>query len=85
MILHTSPNDAPPLWMCNGNRKPSIYQLSLLFNLDPPPQVINLLLIVTLLSNIHIMFLPNVINFDILLHIQVRISLFQYMFLQHIH
>ena len=44
MILHTSPNNCPPLWMWNEHQKLPIYQIIILFNVDLPPQVMNLLL-----------------------------------------
>ena len=76
MILHTSPNNVPPFGMQNGHLKLSICQLILLICIYLPPQVMNLLLIVTILSNIPPMLLNTVFHYDILLIIQVLISLF---------
>ena len=84
MILYTSSNNVPPFCTWNGHQKLSIYQLLLIFNVDIPPHGINLLLIVTLLSNIPPMSVPNFIHYDILLLIQVQISLLWHLFLRHI-
>ena len=84
MILHTIPNNWLPFWICNRHRKISIFQLLLIFNIDLPPQGIHILIIVTFLRNIPPMLLPHFILYNILLLIQVRISLFRHLFLRHI-
>ena len=84
MIVHTSPNNTPPLLDVERTPKISLYQLLLLFNVDLPPQGMYLLLIVTFLRNIPPMLFPNCTHYDILLLIQVWISLFHHLVLQHI-
>ena len=62
--------------MWNGYQKLYLNKILLLFNVDIPPQVMNLILILTFLSNIPPMLSPNLIQYDILLLVKVRISLF---------
>ena len=86
MIIYTSPNTPPPpLWMWNGHQRRSIYQPLLIFNVNLPPQGMNLIIIITFLRNTTPMLLPNCIQSDILLLIQVRISLLHHLVLRNIY
>ena len=71
--------------MWKRHQKVSLYQLLLLFNIYLPPQGMHLLLIFTFLRNIPPMIVPNFIHSNILLLIQVRISLFRHLVLQKIY
>ena len=81
MILHTIPNNCSPFQMWNWHQKLSFYQLLFLFSVEVPHQGMNILLIVTFFSNIPPMILPNFIQSDILILIQIRIYLFHHLVL----
>ena len=70
--------------MRSRHRNISLYQLLLLFCVDTPTQGMNITLILTILSNTPPVLLPTVFNSDILILIQVRVSLFLHMFLKNI-
>ena len=76
IILHTSPKNVTLLCMQNRHWKLSIHKIFLLFNVDLPSQVMDLLIILTFIGNIHPMPIPSLIHSDVLLIIQVRIFLF---------
>ena len=84
IILHTSTNDVPPFWMRNGNQI-SIHQILLLFFVEIPHQGTNITIILNIISNIPPVILPYVFHYDILLLIQVWVSIFQKLLLNHIH
>ena len=70
--------------MQNGHQKLYIYQILLVSFVEMPTQGTNLTLILTILSNIHPVLLPTEFHSNILILIQVRISLVRYLLFQHI-
>ena len=68
-----------------NNKNISLYQLLLLSCVNLPHQCIHILLILTILSNIPPMIIPTVFHSNTLLLIQVSITIFRHLFLQHIH
>ena len=70
-----------PLYDAEHTPKLYIYQILLIFCVEIPHQVINLNIILGTLIKITPVILPTVLYSDILILIQVWVSLFQHMFL----
>ena len=72
--------------MQNRHQKLFLYQLLLIFHVDPPPHGMQLNpVLVILLNNTLPVLLPVVQNPYILLHLQVWVCLFHHLFIYHIH
>ena len=86
IILHTSKNNVSSLWIRNHHQKYPLYQILLLFNVDLPPQCMKLpLVLIIILGSILPVLISIILNHDILLHLEVRVSLFSSLFLGYIH
>ena len=70
--------------MHNGHQKLYLYKILLIFCVDISHQSMNLTITLTILSKIPTVLLHTVLNYDIIFLIQARVSLFQYLILQHI-
>ena len=71
--------------MNNHHQKIPIYKILILFNVESPPQGMNLpLVLIILLKKILPVILPIFQMHDILLHIKIRVPLFPQLLLQNI-
>ena len=69
--------------MQNRHQKLSFYQLFVLFFAEIPYQGMNINIILTIIINIPPVLIATTFHYDILLLIQIQVSLFQHLLLQH--
>ena len=86
IILYTIPNNTTYFRMCNLHWKIYFFQLLLISFLNLPPQYMNLPFpLGIILQHIFPVLHPVTQYLEILLHLQVEVSLFHWMFLQYIY